>query len=101
MSEANFVYNSLAGVLVCATAAIDLVQIWHPMPDCHTFVSYFRVFQMSTIPRVWLTALKLGCITNFDMLFLVMGFVSLVDEMQFMLISNRHICIRFIRLSIL
>ena len=43
------------------------------------------------------TALKLGCITNFDMLFLVMGFISLVDEIQFMLISSRHICIRSIR----
>ena len=43
------------------------------MPDCHTFVSYFRGFQMSTILRVlWPTALKLGCIANFDMLFLVM-----------------------------
>ena len=23
------------------------------MPDCHTFVSYFRVLQMSAIPRVF------------------------------------------------
>ena len=45
---------------------------------------------------VWPTALKLGSITNFDMLFLVMGFISLVDEIQFMLISSRHICIRSI-----
>ena len=60
-------------------------------------VSYFRVFQMSAIPRVfWPTALKLGWITNFDMLFLVMEFISLVDEIQFMLISSRHICIRSI-----
>ena len=44
---------------------------------------------------VWPTALKLGCITNFDTLFLVMGLISLVGEIQFMLISNRHICIRF------
>ena len=51
-----------------------------PMPDCNTFFSNFRGFQMSAIPRVWPTALKLGCITNFDMLFLVMGFISLVDE---------------------
>ena len=43
---------------------------------------------------VWPTALKLGCIANFDMLFLVMGFISLVDEIQFMLTSSRHICIR-------
>ena len=50
-----------------------------PMPDCH--VSYFWGFQMSTILRVFglPTALKLGCLTNFDMLFLVMGFISLVD----------------------
>ena len=39
---------------------------------------------------VWPTALKLGCIANFDMLFLVMGFISFVDEITFMLISNRH-----------
>ena len=44
---------------------------------------------------VWPTALKLGCITNFDMLFLVMGFISLVDEIQFMLISSHHICMRY------
>ena len=28
----------------------------------------------------WPTALKLRCITNFNMLFLVIGFISLVDE---------------------
>ena len=38
----------------------------------------------------WPTALKLGCITNFDMLSLVIGFISLVNEIQFMLISSRH-----------
>ena len=42
-----------------------------PKPHCHTFVSYFRVFHwhvgMSAISVcVWPTALKLGCITNFD-----------------------------------
>ena len=30
------------------------------------------------------------------MLFLTMGFISLVDEILFMLISSRHICIRSI-----
>ena len=35
-------------------------------------------------------ALKLGCVTNLDMLFLVMGFTSLVDDIQFMLISSHH-----------
>ena len=42
------------------------------------------------------TALKLGCITNLDTLFLVMGSICLVDEIQFMLISSCHICIRCI-----
>ena len=42
---------------------------------------------------VWPTALKLGCITNLDTLFLV-GINSLIDEIQFMLISSRHIGIR-------
>ena len=37
-----------------------------------------------------ITALKLGCITNFDMHFVVMGFLSLIDEIQFMLISGSH-----------
>ena len=29
------------------------LQVSRPMSDCHTFVSYFRVFQMSTISRVF------------------------------------------------
>ena len=41
---------------------------------------------MSTISRVfWPTALKLGCDTNIDTLFVVMGFISLVDKIQFLL----------------
>ena len=47
---------------------------------------------------VWPTALKPDCVTNFDMLFLVMGFISLVDEIQFMLISSRHICMKSMQL---
>ena len=39
---------------------------------------------------VWPTTLKLGCVTNFDMLFLLMGFTSLVDEIKFMLISSQQ-----------
>ena len=64
--------------------------------DYHIFVSYFRVFQMSTIPRVHVlpTALKFGRITNFDMLFLVMGLILFIYEIQFMLISSPHICKR-------
>ena len=46
---------------------------------------------------VWPTALKLGCVTNFDMLFLVMRFISLVDEIQLMLISSHHISIKSIK----
>ena len=36
---------------------------------------------------VWPTALKPGCITNFDMLFSVTEFTCLSDEYKFMLIS--------------
>ena len=43
---------------------------------------------------VWPTALKLGCVTSFDMLFPVMGLISVVNKIQFMLISSQHICIR-------
>ena len=42
---------------------------------------------------VWPTALKLGCVTNFDVLFL--------DEIQFMLISTCHICVRSIHMPFL
>ena len=67
----------------------------------HTFVSYFPGFSnVYHFACVWPTALKLGCITNFDTLFLVMGFISLVDEIQSMLISSRHICIRSFGLAL-
>ena len=55
------------------------------MPDCHTFVSYFWGFQMTTIPH------KLGRVSNLDTFFLLMRFISLVDEIQFMLISSHYI----------
>ena len=64
---------------------------------CLLFSGFSNVYHSAC---VWPTALKLGRITNFDMLFLVMGFVSLVDEIQFMLINSRHICIRSIALPI-
>ena len=48
--------------------------------DYHTFASYFPVFSNDYhFACVWPTALKLGSIANFDMLFLVMGLISLVD----------------------
>ena len=55
--------------------------------------AYFLLFLFFNVCRstyVWPTFLQLGCITNFDMLFLVMGFFSLVDKITFMLISSRH-----------
>ena len=62
-------------------------------PDYHT-LDFSNVYHFIC---VWPTALKLGCISNFDMLFLVMGFISLVDEIQFMLISSLHICMKVYR----
>ena len=38
----------------------------------------------------WPTALKPGCITNFDMPFLMMVCICLANEIKFMLISIRH-----------
>ena len=63
---------------------------WQPY-ICLLFSGFSNVCHYAAF---WPTALKLDCITNFDMLFLVMGFISLIDEIQFMLISNRHIRIR-------
>ena len=45
---------------------------------------------------IWPTALKLGCITNVDMLFLTMGFICLSYENKFMLVSGGHISNRSI-----
>ena len=56
----------------------------------HLSLGFLNVYHSTC---VWPTALKLGYIANFDMFFLVMGLISLVDEIQFMLISNRHTCL--------
>ena len=41
----------------------------------------FRFFKCLPLPPcVWPAALKLGCVTNFDMLSLMMGLISLVNE---------------------
>ena len=58
---------------------------------CRLFSGFSNVYHFTC---VWPTALKLGCITNFDMLFLVMGLISLDENIQCMLTSSRHICIR-------
>ena len=41
----------------------------------------------------WPTAVKLGCMTNFDMLFLMTGFISLVNEIQ-LIITSHYFCIK-------
>ena len=56
-----------------------------PKPCCHTFVSYFWVFQMSGIRRVF--GLQLW---NLAVLLISTCSFSLVDEMKFMQISSRH-----------
>ena len=55
----------------------------HPMHICLLLISGFSNVYHSAC--VWRTALKLGCLTNLDTLFLVMGFISLIDEIPFML----------------
>ena len=65
-------------------------QAWvDPLPYIGLLFSGFSNICHSA--AFWPTALKLGCITNFDMLSLVMRFISLVNEIQFVLISSRHI----------
>ena len=70
-----------------------------PLPDCHTFVSYFWVFPMSSISRVFGQALKLGHIFT-DALSHDTGFISLIDEIQFMLINSCHICMSILKATI-
>ena len=72
---------------------IQSTHVWLPY-ICLLFLGFSNVYHSAC---VWPTALKLGCVTNLDTLFLVMEFMSLVDEIQFMLISSRHICIWSIR----
>ena len=55
---------------------------------CLLFLGFSNVYHSTCI---WPTALKLGCVANTNTLFLI---ISLVDEIQLMLISSRHICIR-------
>ena len=64
------------------------MSVYPCLTAIHLIFWVFNVYHNSAC--VWLTALKLGCITNFDMHFVVMGFLSLIDEIQFMLISIHH-----------
>ena len=63
---------------------------WLPY-NCLLFSCFSNVYHFTC---VWPTALKLGCIANFDMLFLVMGFISLVDEIQFLLYMLWHLAFK-------
>ena len=83
---------------------IDLMQIWRPLISISWISStkemnpgmgrlttiylslIFRFFKC--LPFHECAGLKFGCITNFYTLFLIMGFISLVDEIQFMPISS-------------
>ena len=85
----------LAESVNLAKATNSLLKVLNTVYPCLTAILFFWVFtNVYHSACVWPRALKLGCVTNFNMLFLVMGFISLVDEIQFMLISSRHICIR-------
>ena len=87
----------------CRPNTREMVVIWKTFENgsqstnallpyiCLLFSWFSNVYHFAC---VWPTPLKLGCITNFDMLFLVMRFISLVDEIQFMLTRSRHICTR-------
>ena len=46
----------------------------------HLSTIFSNAFKMSTIQCVWPTALKLDCINNFDMLFLVMAGTTFLDK---------------------
>ena len=72
-------------------------QAWvDPLPYiCLLFSGFSNVCHSAVFlanrSETWLALL------NFDMLFLVMGLISLVNEIQFMLISSRHFSNRSIQ----
>ena len=55
---------------------------------CLLFSGFSNVCHFTCI---WPRALKLGCVTNVDMLFLTNGFICLFYENKFVLISGGHI----------
>ena len=60
---------------------------WHQLTAIHlSRIFGFQIFAHSAF--FWPTALKLGCITNFDRLFFIMGFISLDEEIKLMLIGQ-------------
>lgn len=66
---------------------VSAVRTWWTS-DSYSILS----FQMSAISAcIWATALKLSCVANFDMLFIVIGLIWLVDKINFLLISSNDI----------
>ena len=57
----------------------------HP---CLTAIHLSLIFVFFNSACVWPTALKLGCVINIDMLFLVMGFISLIDKILCLTVVN-------------
>ena len=60
----------------------------------HVSLFFSQVSQMSIVSRVF--GLQLRNLAVLLVLFFVMGFIFLVDEIQLILISSHHICIRSI-----
>ena len=71
----SFVRKSMSTLVYGSQAWVD------PLTTIHLSL-IFGVFKCLSFCIFWPTALKLGCITNFDMLSLVMGFISLVNANQ-------------------
>ena len=65
------------------------------MPYCNHLSLIFGFFKCLSF-RVCLanSSETFGCVTDLDTLFLVMGFIYLDDEIQFLRISSCYICIR-------
>ena len=52
--SAHFIlFNTISNFLLTGTEKTSYYAPYASMPDSHTFVSYFLVFQMSAIPRVF------------------------------------------------
>ena len=61
-----------------------------PKPYYHVCLLLLGFSNVCHVVCVWPTFLNLGCVTNCDILHLMMGFICLVDEIKFMLISCHH-----------
>ena len=77
----NFVVVVILSVCFCGLVRICVD--WLPY-ICAVIFGFSNGYHFACVLH---TSLKLGCITNFDILFIVMGFNSLI-EIQFMVIST-------------